>query len=374
MKIPFNIPTIVGDEQNYIAKVIESKRFSGDGNYTKLCQEWFTNKLKAPKALLTSSCTHALELSALLIDLQPGDEVITSSFSFVSSANAFALRGAKIIFIDIDPITMNMDVSQIEQAITKKTKTIIPIHYAGVPCKMDEIMRIANEYKLWVIEDAAHGILAKYKNKYQGTIGHLGCFSFHETKNLNCGEGGALVINHEKFFELAEIIREKGTNRSKFLRGEIDKYSWVEIGSSYLLNELSAAFLYTQLLNSEKLTNKRLTLWNRYFENLKHIPSIKLPTIPDYATHNAHVFFIKTENMDKRDALIQFLKSKDIQSTFHYVPLHSSTAGKKYSEFRGIESHTTKESERLLRLPLYYELSLESVDKICDAIKQFYAS
>ena len=371
-KIPFNIPLVSNSEIKNIARVLDVGKFSGDGEFTKKCSLWLENHTKSNKVLLTTSCTHALELSALLINIQPGDEVITSSYGFVSSANAFILRGAKIVFVDIRPDTMNIDESKIEQAITSKTKAIIPVHYAGVACEMDKIMDIANKYKLFVIEDAAQGVMSTYKGKALGSIGHLGCFSFHETKNYHCGEAGAIIINHENFIDRAEIIREKGTNRSLFLRGFLDKYRWVDIGSSYLPSELNAAFLYAQLKEAEKVNEKRILLWEEYSKQLKDIVDIDLQVIPNSVKHNGHMFYIKLKNIKQRQKMIDYLYKYGIQSVFHYIPLHESKKCKKYNVFNGVDKYTTKESERLLRLPMYYDLNVFDVQYICKKIREFY--
>ncbi len=371
-KIPFNVPLLIGTEEKYMKECIVNKKFSGDGLFTKKCNQWFENKLDAPKVLLTTSCTHALEMAAILLDIKEGDEVIMPSYTFVSTANAFVLRGAKIIFVDIRPDTMNIDETKIEEAISKKTKVIVPVHYAGVSCEMDIIMAIAKKHNLFVVEDAAQGMMSTYKGKALGTIGHVGCYSFHETKNYNCGEGGVIIINTEKFIQRAEIIREKGTNRSQFLRGVIDKYRWVDIGSSYLPSELNASFLYAQLESSEKINEKRLELWNEYYNNLKDLKEISLPTIPKGIKHNGHMFYIKLVDDRIRQDLIYHLASLEIQSVFHYIPLHESIKCSKYFEFIGEDKYTTKDSERLLRLPLYYDLSIEDLHHICFEIKEFF--
>lgn len=367
--IPFNIPYLSGEEEQYVQQAIQRRNLAGDGPFTKKCQILLEDFTKSPNVLLTTSCTHALELSALLCNIQPGDEVIMSSFTFVSSANAFVLRGAKIVFVDIRPDTMNIDEQKIEAAITDKTKAILVMHYAGVACAMNEIMEIADRYHLFVIEDAAQCIDAYYHEQHLGTIGHLGAFSFHSTKNIHCGEGGALLINDKKLIERAEIIREKGTNRKSFLRGEVDKYSWVDIGSSYLMSELNAAFLYAQLLKIKEVTQKRLAIWEQYF---KALDGLGFEINKTAYQHNGHLFFIKTKNKEERSRLIRSLKSKLINTAFHYVPLHSSKAGKRLGQFHGQDKFTTKESERLLRLPLYYDLEEGSV--IVEFINQFYLS
>jgi dTDP-4-amino-4,6-dideoxygalactose transaminase len=371
-KIPFNIPLVLNSEIKNLARVIDVGKFSGDGNFTKKCSLWLEKHTNSKKVLVTTSCTHALELSAILINIQPGDEVIMPSYTFVSTANAFILKGAKVVFVDIRPDTMNIDESKIEQAITNKTKAIIPVHYAGVACEMDIIMKIARKYNLYVIEDAAQGIMSTYKGKALGSIGHLGCFSFHETKNYHCGEAGAIIINHENFIDRAEIIREKGTNRSLFLRGIIDKYRWVDIGSSYLTSELNAAFLFTQLKEADKVNEKRLLLWEEYSKNLKDFVDIELQIIPNGVKHNGHMFYIKLKNIKQRQKMIDYLYKYGIQSVFHYIPLHESKKCKKYNEFNGMDKYTTKESERLLRLPIYYDLNVSDVQYICKKIKGFF--
>ncbi|WP_042471122.1 dTDP-4-amino-4,6-dideoxygalactose transaminase [Bacillus ndiopicus] len=355
--IPFNKPPVIGREIEYIQDAIENGHLCGDGKYTRLCHEWLEKNTGAKKALLTTSCTHALEMTALLLNIQPGDEVIMPSYTFVSTANAFVLRGAKIIFVDIRPDTMNIDETKIEAAITSKTKVIVPVHYAGVACEMDTIMEIADRYNLFVVEDAAQGLMAKYKGKMLGTIGHLGTYSFHETKNFVSGEGGALLINDKRFIERAEIIREKGTNRSQFFRGQVDKYSWQDVGSSYLPNELTAAYLFAQFENIQMLHKERLEIWTSYYEELKNIKQFELPFIPNECEHNGHIFYLKVRDLEERTKLMNYLKQNEIQSTFHYVPLHSANAGLKYGIFRGEDNFTSSESERLVRLPLYFGLS-----------------
>ncbi|RXK13600.1 dTDP-4-amino-4,6-dideoxygalactose transaminase [Halarcobacter mediterraneus] len=376
MLINFNKPTIIGTEQKYILTSMQKNKISGDGYFTKLCQNWFNKKLNAKLTLLTPSCTHSLEMAALLLDIKKGDEIIMPSYTFVSTANAFALRGAKIIFIDINADTMNIDESRIEDAITQKTKAIVVVHYAGVSCEMDTIMEIANKYNIFVVEDSAQAIMSKYKDTYLGTIGHIGTYSFHETKNLtSAGEGGLLIINDNRFKKRAEIIREKGTNRSQFFRGEIDKYTWVDIGSSYLLNDISAAFLWGQIQNAKLITKNRLNTWSIYYKNLKILEKqgyLKLPFIPKECIHNAHMFYIKLKDEKTRFNLIKFLRKNGIESCFHYIPLHTSTAGKKYSKFVGEDIHTTKESKKILRLPLYFELSERDTMYIIERIKTFF--
>lgn len=373
--IYFNIPPHVGNELKYIQHAIESNKICGDGEYTKKCNKWIEDRLNAPKALLTTSCTHALEMSAILCDIKPGDEVIMPSYTFVSTADAFVMRGAKIVFVDIRPDTMNIDENLIEAAITDKTKVICPVHYAGVSCEMDKIMDIAKRYNLYVVEDAAQGVMSTYKGKALGTIGDFGCYSFHETKNYSMGEGGALLIKNEQYFEKAEIIREKGTNRSKFFRGQIDKYTWMDFGSSYLPSDMNAAYLWAQLEMANKINDSRLECWNHYYNGLSSLAEkgyINLPFIPDNCIHNAHMFYIKTKDIDERTKLINYLKENNILTVFHYIPLHTAPAGLQFGRFHGEDVYTTKESERLLRLPLYYGLDKKDVNFIISKIMEFY--
>ncbi|MCF0147288.1 MAG: dTDP-4-amino-4,6-dideoxygalactose transaminase [Clostridium sp.] len=374
--IKFNIPPIVGKEEEYIRQaVMENKKICGDGPFTKKCNEWIMDRTETKKALLTTSCTHALEMAAILCDIKEGDEVIAPSYTFVSTVNAFVLRGAKIVFVDIRPDTMNIDENLIEKAITDKTKAIIPVHYAGVACEMDKIMEIANKYNLYVIEDAAQGVMSTYKGKALGTIGDLGTYSFHETKNYSMGEGGALLIDNSEFAERAEIIREKGTDRSKFFRGQVDKYSWVDIGSSFLPSELNAAYLYAQLEEAEKINNARLSSWKLYYNGLSDLKDkglIELPVIPENCIHNAHMFYIKLKDLSQRTELINYLKERGIDSVFHYVPLHSSKAGIEFGRFHGEDKYTTRESERILRLPLYYGLKDIEVESVINSIKEYF--
>lgn len=373
--IHFSKPAFTGNEEEYLKEAMNNLQLSGDGSFTKKCHEWFEKYTDTKKALLTTSCTHALEMAAILLNIQEGDEVIMPSYTFVSTANAFVLRGARIVFVDIRPDTMNIDETKIEPAITDKTKVIVPVHYAGVGCDMDTIMEIAKRHNLFVVEDAAQGITSTYKGKALGTIGDLGTYSFHDTKNITSGEGGILLINNEKFQERAEIIREKGTNRSQFFRGEIDKYGWQDIGSSYLPSELNAALLFAQLENIEKIQEKRIYLWNKYYELLKDLEEkelIELPKIPNECTHNAHIFYIKCKDINERTNLINHLKSNGIYSVFHYVPLHSSIAGIKFGKFIGEDIYTTKESERILRLPLHYAITDENIDFISKILNTFY--
>jgi dTDP-4-amino-4,6-dideoxygalactose transaminase len=373
--IPFNIPPYLGTELVNIQKSLENKKICGGGIFSAKCHQWLEQNTGALHALLTPSCTHALEMAAILANIEAGDEVIMPSYTFTSTANAFVLRKAHIVFVDIRPDTMNIDETLIEDAITPKTKAVIPMHYAGVGCEMDTILEIAGRYNMLVIEDAAQGIGSMYKDKMLGTIGDVGCYSFHETKNLSCGEGGAIIIQNKTLAERAEIIREKGTNRSQFLRGQIDKYTWVDIGSSYLPSELNAAYLYTQLENIDRINNCRMERWNQYYELLEPLAQkdlIVLPFIPDICKHNAHLFYIKLKNIMERDKLIAYLKKYDIQAVFHYIPLHSSPAGQRFGHFHGNDVWTTKESERLLRLPLFFNLDVLSVSKVCDTIHSYF--
>ena len=373
--IDFNVPLYIGKETDYMKEAIENKKICGDGMFTKKCNQWIEEKTGTKKALLTTSCTHATELAALLADIKEGDEVIMPAYTFVSTADAFVLRGAKAVFVDIRPDTMNIDENLIEDAITEKTRAIVPVHYAGVSCEMDKIMEIAKKHNLLVIEDAAQGIMSEYKGKALGTIGDYGCFSFHETKNYSMGEGGALLIRDEENVENAEIMREKGTNRSKFFRGQIDKYTWVEKGSSYLPSDLNAAYLYAQLEVADKINDRRLAIWDKYYEGLKELKDegkIELQVIPEGCKHNAHMFFMKAKDLQERTELIKYLKENEIQTVFHYIPLHTAPAGIKYGRFHGEDRYTTKESERLMRLPMYYALTDEDVECVIEKIKEFY--
>lgn len=373
--INFNVPPYTGKELDYIKQAVESRKICGDGQFTKKCQELIEEYTGTKKCLLTTSGTDSLEMAAVLADIKEGDEVIMPSYTFVSTANAFVLRGAKIVFVDIRPDTMNIDEKLIEDAITDKTKAIVPVHYAGVGCEMDAIMEIAKNHGLKVIEDAAQGVMGFYKGKALGSIGDFGCYSFHETKNYSMGEGGAILINNENDVLRGEIVREKGTNRSQFFRGQVDKYTWMDVGSSFLPSELNAAYLYAQLEIKEKINEERLKCWNFYYENLKDLAEkglIELPFIPKECSHNAHMFYIKTENLEVRTKLISYLKEHGIGSVFHYVPLHSSPAVEKFSRFSGEDKYTTKESERLTRLPMYYGLTLQQCGQIVDCIHEFY--
>ena len=373
--IDFNVPPFTGKELEYMQQAIKNKKICGDGEFTKKCSHWMEEKFQANHVLLTTSCTHALEMAAVLTQVKPGDEVILPSYTFVSTADAFVQRGATLVFVDIRPDTMNLDERLIEDAITDKTKVIVPVHYAGVGCAMDEIMEIAARHHLMVVEDAAQGIDAYYKGRALGTIGDFGCYSFHETKNYSMGEGGALVFQNNDFLERAEIIREKGTDRSKFFRGQVDKYRWMDYGSSYLPSDLNAAYLWAQLEMADTIRKDRLDSWNYYNEELRPLAEagyIEQPFIPDYADHNAHMYYIKTKDLETRGRLIDFMRKHDILTVFHYVPLHSAPAGKKFGRFHGEDKYTTKESERLVRLPMYYHLKEEDREQVVKAIKEFY--
>ena len=373
--IHFNKSHFWEKQTENIREAVLNNKVSGDGVFTKQCASWIEANTGTGKALLTTSCSTALDMAALLLDIQPGDEVIMPSYTFVSTANAFVMRGAEIVFVDIRPDTQNIDEKLIEEAITDKTKAIVPVHYAGVGCEMDEILKIAKEHDLMVVEDAAQGVMASYKGRALGSIGDLGCFSFHETKNYSMGEGGALLINNPDYVEMAEIIREKGTDRSRFLRGQVDKYSWVEKGSSYLPSEINAGFLMPQLEIAEEINNDRLSSWNRYYELLEPLKEkgyIELPYVPEECSHNAHMFYIKVKDIDERTRLISHLKEHEISAVFHYVPLHSAKAGQKYGRFHGEDRYTTKESSRLLRLPMYYGLKADEVELIAETVKSFY--
>ena len=373
--INFNVPPYTGKEMEYIKQAVENQKICGDGPFTKKCNEWIEKKTGTAKCLLTPSCTQATELAALLADIKEGDEVIMPAYTFVSTADAFVLRGAKPVFVDIRPDTMNIDETKIEAAITDRTRAIVPVHYAGVACEMDTIMDIANRHHLFVIEDAAQGIMASYKGKALGAIGDFGCYSFHETKNLSMGEGGAILIKDAKYIEDAEIIREKGTNRSKYFRGQIDKYTWVNYGSSYLPSDMNAAYLWAQLELAQKITDVRLARWNQYNELLQPLKQrgiLELPTVPEGCIHNAHMYYIKCKDLAESTALIRFLKERDILAVFHYVPLHSAPAGERFGRFDGEDKYTTVESDRLLRLPMYYGLTAEDRGRVIAAVKEFY--
>jgi len=375
--IPFNAPPIVGTEIEYMQSAMNSGKLCGDGGFTRRCQQWMEQRFGSKKVLLTPSCTASLEMAALLIDLQPGDEVIMPSYTFVSTANAFVLRGARIVFVDVRPDTMNIDETLIEAAITEKTRAIVPVHYAGVACEMDTIMALAAKHKLFVIEDAAQGVMSRYKGRALGTIGHIGCFSFHETKNYTAGgEGGATLINDASLVERAEIVREKGTNRSQFFRGQVDKYTWRDMGSSYLMADLQAAYLWAQLEAAEGINQQRLRIWQRYYDALQPLAAqgrISLPVIPASCEHNAHMFYIKLRDQDDRQALINWMKEAEILTVFHYIPLHSSPAGERFSQFVGDDRFTTRESVRLLRLPLFYNLSDNNQSTVISSLLSFFS-
>lgn len=373
--ISFNVPPLVGTELDYVKKAIENHKICGDGPFTKECNAWLENRFSAQKVLLTTSGTTALEMAALMCDLQPGDEVILPSFTFSSTATAFVLAGAKLVFVDVRPDTMNIDETKIEAAITDKTKVICAMHYAGVACEMDTIMDIARRHGLKVVEDAAQGVMSTYKGKALGTIGDFGCFSFHETKNYSMGEGGALLIRDPEYNERAEILREKGTNRAKFFRGQVDKYTWVDYGSSYLPSEMNAAYLYAQLLEADRINNDRLASWNAYYEAfapLEQAGKVELPALPEGCVHNAHMFWLKLHDLEERTAFIQHLKDNGVLAVFHYIPLHSAPAGLKFGVFSGEDVYTTRESERLVRLPLYYGLTEEDRNTVIRSVLSFW--
>ncbi|OFV70434.1 dTDP-4-amino-4,6-dideoxygalactose transaminase [Acetobacterium wieringae] len=374
--IPFNLPLCLGTEIKYIQEAItENHQIGGDGPFTKACSDWLCQNAQVPGAFLTSSGTAALEMTALLADIKPGDEVIMPAFTFVTTANAFALRGATIVFVDIRPDTLNIDETLIEAAITPRTKVIVPVHYGGIGCEMDAIMDLARRYQLLVVEDAAQGLMASYKNKALGSIGDLGCYSFHETKNYTMGEGGALLINRESLMERATIIRDKGTNRHDFLAGRVDKYSWVDLGSSYLPSELNAAHLYAQLEAAAMVNARRLSLWQHYFAQLTPLAAagrIELPVVPEHCQHNGHLFYLKTASQLERDELIAWLKQDQISTVFHYTPLHETPGGQKFGRFHGADRFTTSESLRLLRLPLFYSLTEAQLATVVERITAFY--
>ena len=375
--IPFNKPPLTGNEEQYVLEAMKSSKISGDGEFTKRCHRWFEETTGCKKALLTTSCTHALEMAAILIGIEPGDEVIMPSYTFVSTANAFVLRGAKIVFVDIRPDTMNIDETLIEAAITPKTKAIVPVHYAGVGCEMDTIMDIAKRHNLFVVEDAAQGMMATYKGKPLGTIGHIGTYSFHETKNYTSGgEGGLVLINDERFIGRAEIIREKGTNRSLFFRGMVDKYTWVDIGSSYLPSEIQAAYLWGQLERAEVINNNRLTTWDHYytaFNELQQHDKLSLPIIPTECQQNGHMFYLKCRDIEQRTAFLTHMSKNSILSVFHYIPLHSAPAGSEFGLFHGTDRYTTQDSERLVRLPIWFGMKSDTQQAVIQAVREFFA-
>ncbi|WP_295089408.1 dTDP-4-amino-4,6-dideoxygalactose transaminase [Ruminococcus sp.] len=374
--INFNIPPYVGDELKYVKEAVEAHKICGDGPFTKNCNTWMEERFNAQKVLLTTSGSTALDMALLLCDLQPGDEVILPSYTFSSTANSAVLAGAKLVFVDIRPDTMNIDERKIEKAITDKTKVIIAMHYAGVACEMDTIMDIAKRYNLMVVEDAAQAVMSTYKGKALGTIGDFGCYSFHETKNYSMGEGGAILINNPDYNEKAEILREKGTNRAKFFRGQVDKYTWVDFGDSYLPSELNAAYLWAQLQKADDINNNRLATWNSYYNAFKPLADkglIDIPVIPENCKHNAHMFYIKCKDLKERSEFIKSMKEQGVQCTFHYIPLHSAPAGIKFGRFDGQDEVTTKESERLVRLPMYYQLSEEDLNKTINCILNYFS-
>lgn len=375
--IPFNSPPIVGTELDYMSAAMQSGKLCGDGGFTRRCQQWMEQRFGCHRVLLTPSCTAALEMAALLLNIQPDDEVIMPSFTFVSTANAFVLRGAKIVFVDVHPETMNIDETKIEAAISDKTRAIVPVHYAGVPCEMDAIMALAEQYHLSVVEDAAQGVMSTYKGRALGTIGHIGCVSFHETKNYTAGgEGGAILINQPALIERAEIIREKGTDRSQFFRGLVDKYTWRDIGSSYLMADLQAAYLWGQLEAAEEINQRRLVLWKAYFTALKPLADaghVVLPTIPKSCKHNAHMFYLKLRDITERTRFIDYLKEAEILAVFHYIPLHQCPAGEQFGIFAGEDRFTTQESQRLVRLPLYYNMNDMDHRTVINTILNFFA-
>ncbi|WON77099.1 dTDP-4-amino-4,6-dideoxygalactose transaminase [Serratia sp. UGAL515B_01] len=375
--IPFNAPPVVGTELDYMKAAMGSGKLCGDGGFTHRCQQWMEQHFGSPKVLLTPSCTASLEMAAILLDIQPGDEVIMPSFTFVSTANAFVLRGAVVVFVDVRPDTMNIDETKIEAAITDKTRAIVPVHYAGVACEMDTIMALAKKYNLFVVEDAAQGVMSTYKGKALGTIGHIGCYSFHETKNYTAGgEGGATLINDPLLIDRAEVIREKGTNRSQFFRGQVDKYTWRDIGSSYLMSDLQAAYLWAQLEAAEQINQRRLELWQNYYDAFKPLSDagqVTLPMIPADCVHNAHMFYVKLKDIQERTEFITYLKDAEIMSVFHYIPLHACPAGERFGRFVGEDRFTTKESERLARLPLFYNMSDVNQRSVINTILSFFA-
>ena len=373
--ISFNVAPFMGKEFDYIQEAIESRHISGDGKFTKLCDRWMEERFNAEKIMLTTSGTTALDMAMIMCDLEPGDEVILPSFTFSSTATSAVLAGANLVFVDIRPDTMNIDEDKIEEAITDRTRVISVVHYAGVSCDMDKIMDIARRHSLIVVEDAAQGVMSSYKGKALGTIGDFGCYSFHETKNYSMGEGGAIVINNPAYIEMAEILREKGTNRSKFYRGQVDKYTWVDFGDSYLPSEINAAYLWAQLEKADEINNNRMETWNFYNDSLKPLRDaglIELPTIPDYAEHNAHMYYIKLKDLETRSGFLQFMRDREIGCVFHYVPLHSAPAGRKFGRFHGEDTYTTVESDRLVRLPMYYGITEEDKETVISSIKEYF--
>ena len=373
--ISFNVAPFMGKEFDYIQEAIESRHISGDGKFTKLCDRWMEERFDAEKIMLTTSGTTALDMAMIMCDLEPGDEVILPSFTFSSTATSAVLAGANLVFVDTRPDTMNIDEDKIEETITDRTRVISVVHYAGVSCDMDKIMDIARRHSLIVVEDAAQGVMSSYKGKALGTIGDFGCYSFHETKNYSMGEGGAIVINNPAYIEMAEILREKGTNRSKFYRGQVDKYTWVDFGDSYLPSEINAAYLWAQLEKADEINNNRMETWNFYNDSLKPLRDaglIELPTIPDYAEHNAHMYYIKLKDLETRSDFLQFMRDREIGCVFHYVPLHSAPAGRKFGRFHGEDTYTTVESDRLVRLPMYYGITEEDKETVISSIKEYF--
>ena len=373
--IRFNVPPFIGKEFDYMKEAVANQKICGDGPFTKKCDDWIQKRFCTEKAMLTTSGSSALDMAAFLCNIKPGDEVILPSFTFSSTANAFVLAGAKLVFVDIRPDTMNIDEKKIEPAITDKTKVICPVHYAGVSCEMDTIMSVAKKYNLKVVEDAAQGVMSSYKGKALGTIGDFGCFSFHETKNYSMGEGGAILINNKDNIEKAEILREKGTNRSQYFRGQVAKYNWVDFGDSYLQSDLNAAYLWAQLEKADVINNNRLRTWNEYFNAFNYLDKkevLKLPTIPEGCVHNAHMFYLKCKDLETRQAFIEFMKNNDINCVFHYVPLHSAPAGLRFGRFHGEDVYTTSESEKLVRLPMYYNMKQEDINKVIDKTLEFF--
>ena len=375
--IHFNVPPFVGTEFKYMQEAVSNHKICGDGPFTKKCNEWLEKRFNAKKVMLTTSGSTALDMAALLCGIKPGDEVILPSFTFSSTANSFVLVGATLVFVDVRPDTMNIDETKIEAAITDKTKVICPVHYAGVACEMDTIMDIAKRHHLMVVEDAAQGVMSTYKGKALGTIGDFGCYSFHETKNYSMGEGGAIAINNAAYIEKAEILREKGTNRSQFFRGQVAKYNWVDFGDSYLQSDLNAAYLWAQLEVADQINENRLETWNKYYTAFKPLEEkgiVQLPIIPDGCVHNAHMFYLKTKNLETRQAYIKFMKENDILCVFHYVPLHSAPAGLKFGRFDGVDENTTADSDRLVRLPMYYNIKNDDLNKVIEKTLEFFNS
>ena len=373
--INFNVPPFAGKEFDYMKVAVENKKICGDGAFTKKCDSWMEERFGAKKVMLTTSGSSALDMAAMLCNIKQGDEVILPSFTFSSTANSFVLAGAKLVFVDIRPDTMNIDETKIEEAITDKTRVICPVHYAGVACEMDTIMDIARKHNLLVVEDAAQGVMSTYKGKALGTIGDFGCYSFHETKNYSMGEGGAIIINNENYIERAEILREKGTNRSQFFRGQVAKYNWVDFGDSYLQSDLNAAYLWAQLEKADEINNNRLDTWNSYYKAFKPLEDkglITLPKVPEGCVHNAHMFYIKCKDLNTRQAYIKYMRNNDIQCVFHYVPLHSAPAGLKFGRFAGEDEHTTSDSDRLVRLPMYYNIDKEDIKRVIDKTIEFF--